>query len=449
MTSKTGILGAGASGLSFALLTDQDCVILESESVAGGHSNSLVIDGWTFDRGPHIIFSRNQLLLDCIVNSLGANVHQCKRNNKVSILGSLARYPIENDLAALPNPTRGDALLSLMEEQGKESNPRNLAEWFVANFGHVMTDLYFRPYNEKVWNVPLEVLSMAWAERIPKPPIEDVVRGALGETSEGYLHQLYYSYPLRGGYSAIMNAWASGVGAASIRLDSTVRRIVPQQDGVVVETESERFEFATVVSTIPLHSMKHLVEGIPVKIKEAIERLVVNPMTIVTLGFQGIDDNQFTAVYIPDDDFLVNRVSYPAVFSPFNAPEGCFSVQAEITTPPGSEVMERSDASILQHVMEGLRRRELIPTDREPVFQYIERYDQAYVVYTDGFEADLEQVKDWFEQQGIYIHGRFGSHQYLNVDGCLQQSIDLARRLGSQLSNQDILSRFSQLGEEQ
>ena len=43
------------------------------------------------------------------------------------------------------------------------------------------------------------------------------------------------------------------------------------------------------------------------------------------------------------------------------------------------------------------------------------------------------------------IHGRFGSHQYLNVDGCLRSSIELARKLNTQLTDADILRRFKGL----
>jgi hypothetical protein len=48
---------------------------------------------------------------------------------------------------------------------------------------------------------------MSWSERIPSPPPEDVVKGALGVSTEGYLHQLNYHYPLVGGYQAITDAW--------------------------------------------------------------------------------------------------------------------------------------------------------------------------------------------------------------------------------------------------
>jgi hypothetical protein len=73
-----------------------------------------------------------------------------------------------------------------MRAQSVPHEPVNLAEWFEANFGEVLVSTYFRPYNEKIWNVPLEQLAMSWADRIPKPPLEDVIRGALGELSENH-----------------------------------------------------------------------------------------------------------------------------------------------------------------------------------------------------------------------------------------------------------------------
>lgn len=445
MTTPLGILGGGASGLSLALLTDLDYVLIERNPRAGGHAVSKSVDGWVFDRGPHIMFSRDELLLDCMVSSLGDNVHRCRRNNKVAVAGALVRYPIENDLAALPLPLRSEAVISLMRAQNIHSKPSNLAEWFEANFGEVLVSKYFRPYNEKIWNVPLENLSMSWADRIPRPPLEDVIRGALGELSEGYLHQLYYSYPLRGGYAAIMDAWAAGVPAERMVLGSAVTAVTPGTRGVTVSTPGRDWQFEKVVSTLPLHDLVHLVPDVPASVREAVSRLVVNPMVVTTLGFRGEDPNHFTAVYIPDDDFLVNRISYPAVFSPHNVPSGCFSIQAEITTPPASELLEWSDDSVVDHVLDGLQKRELVPADADLVFRDVQRFQYAYVVYTQGYERDIKDAAEWFATRGIVLHGRFGAHQYVNVDGCLKNSIDLAKGLGADLTDSDIKARFRNL----
>src|SRR5204862_374786 len=47
--------------------------------------------------------------------------------------------------------------------------------------------------------------------RIPKPPMEDVLKSAIGIPTEGYLHQLYFYYPNEGGYEAVVHAFGKQV----------------------------------------------------------------------------------------------------------------------------------------------------------------------------------------------------------------------------------------------
>ena len=243
-----------------------------------------------------------------------------------------------------------------------------------------------------------------------------------------------------------MEAWASGVRSEDLVLGTQITRVVAAGDGVIVETPQGDRRFRQVVSTLPLKYLVKMVPGVPASVAAAVSRLIVNPIVVTTLGFEGQDPNQFTSVYVPDEDYLVNRVSFPAVFSPHNAPSDCYSVQAEITCAPGSELLGWSDDAIYDHVLGGLRARALAPAQGEPVFRWMERFDQGYVVYTHGYEDDVRLATSWFASQGIIVHGRFGSHKYLNVDGCLRGSIELARKLGASLPDADVLHRFEALG---
>lgn len=442
------ILGGGASGLSLGLLTG--ATVLESQSEPGGHSLSMMVDGYTYDRGPHIMFSRSEFLLKCMIASLGDNVHQCVRNNKVSVKKKLLKYPIENDLGSLEKPDLISCISAFVKSQirlaASTSEINNLAQWFNIHFGEALTELYFRPYNEKIWKTKLENLSMLWAERIPLPPVEDVIKSAFGESTEGYLHQLYYHYPKVGGYSALMNSWASGLAAEQIKLSTEVIEIVPNDGYLEVRTNEGSLKAKKIASTIPLSKLPSIIKTIPKNIVECIDRLRTNATAIVTLGFEGIDHNQWTAVYIPDEDFLPNRISYPAVFSPENAPPNHFLIQSEIICPTLSELDHLSDEDLITHTFEGLQSRDLIPEGAILRTKYVERYELAYVVYTAGYENDLNQVINWARELGIFLHGRFGSHNYLNVDGCLEQSISLARELGFNLSDSQIISKFEALG---
>lgn len=442
------VLGGGASGLSFGVL-DESAVIYEETDKIGGHSQSQTVDGWTFDRGPHIMFSRDKVVLKAMIASLGENIHTCRRKNRVSLAGELLNYPIENDLGKLPQELLVDIVSDYLETQinPTSKSPNNLDEWFQSNFGKKLTDVYFRPYNEKIWNIPLAKLSMQWADRIPSPPWKDVLQGALGSTTEGYLHQLFYQYPLKGGYGALMKAWAAKLSPGQVVTNSKLTKVLLNENQLPqIQINGEPIAVSKpVISTVPLHYLAEICEGIDRNILELIAKLPVNPQIVCNLGFDFPDENQFTAVYIPDEDFQVNRVSYPGVFSPNNLPDqNSTLIQAEITCAANSPILEWSDEEVISHVLEGLKQRNLVPESAVPRLKIVERFDRAYVVYTNSYEKDIATIKQYFLDRGVILHGRFGAHEYLNVDGCLRASIDLFQKINEvELTESQLLQAFT------
>lgn len=72
---KIGVLGGGLSGLTLGYLLkarDENVMILEKENEVGGLLRSMEREGYTFDTGgSHIIFSKNDDVLDFMLDLLG------------------------------------------------------------------------------------------------------------------------------------------------------------------------------------------------------------------------------------------------------------------------------------------------------------------------------------------------------------------------------------------
>lgn len=421
------IVGGGVSGCSLSAFLHEPSIVLERSVSPGGHCASTIREGWTYDRGPHILFSRDQEVLHYLVGLLGENVHTCERNNKIAIAGVRAGYPLENYLSELPPEERfACARDLLLGEDAFQGQPRNLEEWFLQHFGAALVDLYFRPYNEKVWKTPLQDLSMSWADRIPLPPKEDVLAGAVGLTRPGYVHQLYYQYPRVGGYQALAEAVAEQ--AQDVRCGHEVQSI-SVGTRVRVATQHGLFEAPRVVWTAPVHELPHVFEGdLPEQLLDDIARLRVNPTVVVTLGFRGEDKELLTALYVADPEVLANRISFPATFSPANAPAGHFSIQSEITLPPEEWPPSGDRDMWIQRVLDDLVGLRLVTPD-QLVFADVEIFRYAYVVYDAEYEIRLARVKEYFAELGIILHGRFGAFEYLNADGCVIRSRELASSL--------------------
>jgi protoporphyrinogen oxidase len=181
---KTAILGGGLTGLTLSYLLNQKGIfveVLEKEKVFGGLMRTLRKDGFTFDfGGSHVIFSKHKKSLDFIVKLLGDNKVRQKRNAKVLYKTSFVNYPFENGLVDLPKKENFECLYAFIEnllakEKGKLREPRNLKEWFFFTFGKGIAKKYLIPYNEKIWKHSLEDLTLEWVERIPNPPVADIV----------------------------------------------------------------------------------------------------------------------------------------------------------------------------------------------------------------------------------------------------------------------------------
>lgn len=425
MISKgIGILGGGISGIALAAHLGEDVDVLEKRARIGGLCGAIIENGFTFDAaGPHIMFSKNKDVLRLMIEVLGDNVREGRRENRIWFKGRLVKYPFENDLASLPKEDNFECILGYIVNPRASDVPSNLAEWSYATFGAGISEKYFIPYNEKIWNYDATKIGLEFVSRIPKPPMEDVLKSSIGIPTEGYLHQLYFSYPREGGFEAIVHGFAKRV-KGEIHTNCRVVSIARDGDAwrVGMDDGSER-RYRTLVNTLPIHELLPMWEGAPREAIDAAAKLRYNSLINVLLGFSEDRGYPYTAVYLPDPDIVFHRISFPKSFSEQCVPPGSSSLMAEITTNDAI-----SDEDVIERVIGDLVKTDFIDP-ATIVYKRAVRFQYGYPVYDLDYRANVTAMRDAVARTGLHLLGRFAQFDYINSDVCVERALALADKL--------------------
>jgi protoporphyrinogen oxidase len=283
------------------------------------------------------------------------------------------------------------------------------------------------PYNEKIWKYPTEQMSLHWVDgRIPRPPVEDIIRSAIGIETEGYTHQAVFSYPLDGGIEALVQAIAEPV-SGFIHTGFKVTSLRKKGSTWEISNGTETFIADRVICTMPVQHLLPCLEQVPVPVLDACRALVCNSLVCVNIGVTGpLPDISW--MYIPDKALgKTNRISFPSNFSRHAAPEGYSSILAEITHQPGDPTASLTDEELIGEVTGMLDTMEICTKDRI-VFSSVIRQPFAYVVYDLGYQKNISTIKDYCADLGIPLVGRFAQFEYLNMDGVIRSVMDFVAR---------------------
>ncbi|MEM0022532.1 MAG: FAD-dependent oxidoreductase [Archaeoglobaceae archaeon] len=399
------VVGAGLAGLCVANELKSNCVVFEAKKV-GGLLNSEKIDGFTFDTGgSHIIFSKDTEILKEMLNYVGDYVEH-RRRAFILYNGKLVKYPFENGIFSLPAQERFEILKDFVENLlRKKEEPKNLLDWFRYVFGNAITEKYLRPYNEKIWKKDLREISLDWVGgRIPNPPIDDVLRSAVGIETEGYTHQLRFFYPLSGGIETLARNLAKNV---AIRMEAV--RKIEFEGKIVVNGEHE---FDKLVYTAPLKDLPSMLKEAK-EIRDEIDKLECNSLAVVGIGVKGRVPNVHW-IYVPQKDIVFHRVAFLSNYSPNMAPKNYATIIAEISNPEDFSEDE---------VLEGLRK---IGIENEVELVKTWKWKYAYVVYNHSYRVSIEKIRSFLLQRNILPFGRFGAWEYLNMDAVWKRAKDVA-----------------------
>lgn len=420
---RIGILGGGLTGIELGRCLKakgEDFVILEKNSQIGGLCRTFRIKDWLWDLGVHAIYSRNEkvmeyfhsLPIDYESRNREVKIFYHKRGGKVHILD----YPFENGIRNLPFKDKMKCIngyISVKLQNKKEV--KNLEEWINNKLGYGIAKHFMNPYNNKIWNAQLKDISIKLvANRIEPIPIIAFMLSLIKKTI-GRTYQAKFIYPTNG-IQVLVDTIAQGL-ESKIKLNAEVKRI--KQEGnkwLIIYGENNIEKVDRIVSTIPLVDFLKMIE---IKgLEKKYNTLKYNDTYFVMIGFRSSSNFKMLRnchwVFFPGKEIFY-RVTFMHNFSSRFLP----TVVVEITNK--GKIQDKSEEEIKNRVLEDFIKLNIIESvkDISVVSVHFERC--TYPIPTVGLDELKNRIKKKLEENKIYLLGRTGSWDYINMDDVVQK----------------------------
>ncbi len=408
---RVGIIGAGIAGLSIGQLLNKkhDVILFEADSRPGGLIKCSRVNGHLFHlTGGHVFNTRKQEVLDFFWPFFDKNNEfvLSNRNSVVSMPdGKIVPYPIENHVYYLDDKlVRSfiDDLISLKVERN-DSDVHNFEEFLCRRFGNTLYELYFKPYNEKVWRRDLSNVPLSWLEgKLPMQSVEEMLFNNIKKIEEKqFVHSTFY-YAKDGGSQFIADRMAEGL---NIVYNYKVRSIQKMANGnwCIDGNEFERVIFCGNIKYLPY--MTTVLDNSEVA---QIESLESHGTTSVLCE---IDDNPYSWIYMPGKEHDSHRIICTGNFSASNRCNGRMSATIEFTD-------YKSETEILDNLSR-------IPLNPKYLAHHFEPY--TYPIQDSETRHNIKKLRQRLVKQGLYLCGRFAEWEYYNMDAAMASAIEMSK----------------------
>ena len=409
---KAAIIGAGISGLSTAhLLKDRyDCTIFEKEETPGGLIRCRRVNGSLFHIcGGHIFNSKRQDVLDWFwsIFNREEEFQKADRNSVVFMAdGKHIPYPIENHIYLFDNETQKlfiQDLLSIAKNEGYE--PHNFEEFLRNRFGETLYNIYFKPYNEKVWRRNLKSVPLSWLEgKLPMPTVEEMIFNNINQVKEkNFVHATFW-YEKENGSQHIADKLSQGL---NIKYNSNIESIERRGNKWIINEE----DFDTVVFCGNIKQLPTLLKGVEItEYKEKIDALEYHGTTAV---FCQIEKNNYSWIYLPDNKYESHRIICTGNFAVSNNAPDTMTATVEFT-----DEISKDD------IMEQLGR---IPMNPKYIDHQYNKY--TYPIQDADTRNMIASLKSELAKEDFFFTGRFADWEYYNMDVAIGAAMDLCKTL--------------------
>jgi protoporphyrinogen oxidase len=412
---SVSILGAGLAGLAAgAWLFENGCQVqvYEKEAFVGGHAASHEINGFVFDQGPHISFTKKREIQELLAGAVADQFIE----HDASILnywhGYWFPHPVQVNLFGLPVEIVERSLVDFVSARYEDQRQvSNYADWCYKRLGQTISEEFVFRYTRKYWAIDPQQMTTDWIkERVYSPGFEEVVRGSLAPNTVNKNYITHFRYPKAGGFGAYTGAFAN---LQDIRTGSELVEIDLQHKALFFANGQKEY-YENLISSLPLPELLRMIRDVPGPVAAAAEKLACTSLVLVNLGLDRPDGfPEAHWMYFYDEDLIFSRASLPHKLSPGNVPPGCGSMQMEVYY---SRYKPLPSIDVKSRVLEDLTAIHLISPADHILVEEQKHVKYANVLYDQPRKVNLQIVLEYLAQQGIVPCGRYGEWEYYWTD---------------------------------
>ncbi len=414
---RVAILGSGMAGLGAAWRLRAEgvaAVIYDKNPYPGGHTASHRVEGFVFDEGPHVSFTKDETVRRLFAEAVGGRYEAVDARINNYWRGHWIRHPAITNLHGLPADLVVDVVKDFVErERQAPAEIRTYEDWLVASYGRTFAQTFPMQYTRKYHTTEAANLSTDWVgPRLYQARLEEVLHGAVSPDTPNIHYVQDYRYPAEDGFQAFLGGLTRESTLAlehrAVEVDPRLRE-VRFANGVVAGYDH-------LISSVPLPDLVPMIAGAPADVLEAANRLACTTLVLVNLGVARPDVSEASWNYYYDDEFPFSRVSYPRTFSTRTVPDGMSAIQAEVYFSRKYRPLEGPPEAWIEPTIEGLTRCGVLRPDDRVVLRQAMLVPYANIIFDLEREAALRTVHGYLDEVGIGYCGRYGDWGYLWSD---------------------------------
>lgn len=434
--NKIVILGAGMAGFGAAYKFSQvgySPMIYEKEDYPGGKAASFEKDGFIFDEGPHISFTKDERIQVLFAESIKNNYETLQVGVNNYWKEHWIKHPAQVNLYGLPKDLVVNIIDEIIQAKYKETTDiETFQDWLFSSFGETFSKTFPIKYGLKFHTTHANNMSTDWiGPRVYQPEIKEVLQGALSDVTKDVHYVSHFRYPRKGGFKSYLNSFKKSsdyvLGHKLIELDHNRKELLFEN--------GEKVNYDHLVSSIPLPELISIIKDVPKTVLEASKLLACSTCVIVNLGIDRSDISESQWSYFYDDDIVFTRLSYPHMQSINNVPEGCGSIQVEIYFSKKYKPLKSNPDDFIELSINDLQKCGLLKEGDNILYQEAKIIEYANVIFDLDRSENLKIVHDYLDNIGIKYCGRYGEWGYQWTDESFKSGEAAAQKVINKIKN--------------